>query len=440
MKSSPWKNSIVGHAEVAPGELVANDRNFREHPRAQKAALAGAIEEIGFLRSLTVNQRSGCIIDGHLRLELALEKGEATIPVEYVDLSEEEEAVALATIDPIAAMATTNKQALEALLKDAQVRDSSLRDMLADLAQQNGLVLAGLNAHPNGLTDPDAVPEPPDEPTTQPGDLWILGHHRLLCGDSAKAEDVDRLLDGQAIHLVHSDPPYGVRVEPRSNNAIAAGLSSFEATHNGLDTDLSGPRKLRARDRPLQNDFVSEAEFNRLLDAWFGNLARVLLPGHSFVLWGGYSNLENYPPVLKKHGLYFSQGIVWDKEHPVLSRKDLMGAFELAFYGWKEGAAHRFFGPHNATDLWHIKKVAPQNMVHLTEKPVALAERALQYFSLPDEHVLDLFGGSGSTLIAAERTGRKAFLMEIDGLYCDLMVRRWQEFTGRTALRHTQGD
>ena len=127
MKSSPWKNSIVGHAEVAPGELVANDRNFREHPRAQKAALAGAIEEIGFLRSLTVNQRSGCIIDGHLRLELALEKGEATIPVEYVDLSEEEEAVALATIDPIAAMATTNKQALEALLKDAQVRDSSLR-------------------------------------------------------------------------------------------------------------------------------------------------------------------------------------------------------------------------------------------------------------------------------------------------------------------------
>ena len=128
MKSSPWKNSIVGHAEVAPGELVANDRNFREHPRAQKAALAGAIEEIGFLRSLTVNQRSGCIIDGHLRLELALEKGEATIPVEYVDLSEEEEAVALATIDPIAAMATTNKQALELLLKDcAGARQQSAR-------------------------------------------------------------------------------------------------------------------------------------------------------------------------------------------------------------------------------------------------------------------------------------------------------------------------
>ena len=121
------------------------------------------------------------------------------------------------------------------------MRDTGLRDMLADLAQQNGLVLAGLNAHPNGLTDPDAVPEPPDEPTTQPGDLWILGHHRLLCGDSAKAEDVDRLLDGQAIHLVHSDPPYGVRVEPRSHNAIAAGLSSFEATHNGLDTDPQDP-------------------------------------------------------------------------------------------------------------------------------------------------------------------------------------------------------
>ena len=203
MDSSPWKNRIVGNAEVAPGELIANDRNFREHPRAQKAALAGAIEEIGFLRSLTVNQRSGRIIDGHLRLELALDKGEPTIPVEYVDLSEEEEAMALATIDPIAAMAMTNKGALEALLQDAQVRDAGLRDMLADLAQKNGLLLASLHAHPNGLTDPDAVPEPPDEPTTQSGDLWILGHHRLLCGDSAKAEDVDRLLDGQSIHLVH---------------------------------------------------------------------------------------------------------------------------------------------------------------------------------------------------------------------------------------------
>src|SRR5207245_2030577 len=178
--------------------------------------------------------------------------------------------------------------------------------------------------------------------------------------------------------------------------------------------------KLRAKDRVLANDYHSDQEFDRLLHAWFGNLARVLLPGRAFYIWGGYSNCASYPPVLKAHDLYFSQGIVWVKEHPVLSRKDFMGNFELAFYGWKLGAAHQFFGPNNATDVWSVKKINPQSMVHLTEKPVELAVRALQYSSRPGEQVLDLFGGSGSTLIAAQQTGRKAFLMELDGLYCDV--------------------
>jgi DNA modification methylase len=140
---------------------------------------------------------------------------------------------------------------------------------------------------------------------------------------------------------------------------------------------------------------------------------------------------------LKKNGLYFSQGIVWDKQHPVLTRKDFMGAFEIAFYGWKEGAAHTFLGPNNATDLWHVKKVNPQSMVHLTEKPVELAVRAMQYSSRAGEHVLDLFGGSGSTLIASEQTGRKAFLMELDPLYCDVILQRFERFTGKKAERQS---
>jgi len=161
------------------------------------------------------------------------------------------------------------------------------------------------------------------------------------------------------------------------------------------------------------------------------------LPGRSFYIWGGYANLGNYPPVLKESGLYFSQGIVWDKEHPVLTRKDMMGCFEIAFYGWREGAGHNFFGPNNATDLWHVKKVNPQSMVHLTEKPVELAVRAIQYSSRAGENVLDLFGGSGSTLIGCEQAGRKAYLMEIDPLYCDVIVSRWETFTGRKAQRQT---
>ncbi len=167
--------------------------------------------------------------------------------------------------------------------------------------------------------------------------------------------------------------------------------------------------------------------------AWFGNVARALLPGRCFYIWGGYGNVGNYPPVLKASGLYFSQAIIWDKQHPVLTRKDFMGAHEWCFYGWKEGAAHQYFGPANATDLWAVQKVNPQNMVHLTEKPVELAVRALQYSSRPGENVLDLFAGSGSTLIAAEQAGRRAFLLEIDRPCCDVIVRRWERFTGRKA-------
>jgi DNA modification methylase len=139
--------------------------------------------------------------------------------------------------------------------------------------------------------------------------------------------------------------------------------------------------------------------------------------------------------VLKASGLYFSQAIIWVKEHPVLNRKDFMGNHEWCFYGWKEGAAHPFYGPANATDVWSVNKVNPQNMVHLTEKPVELATRAIQYSSRPGECVLDLFGGSGSTLIAAEQSGRRAFLMEIDPLYCDVIRTRWEKFTGKKALR-----
>jgi DNA modification methylase len=165
----------------------------------------------------------------------------------------------------------------------------------------------------------------------------------LLCGDSSKAEDVDRLLGDAAIHLVNTDPPYNVKVEPRSNNAIAAGLSSFQGAthHQGLDVarhpDKATPTttKLRPRDRPLANDFVSDEEFDRLLHAWFGNMARVLEPGRTLYIWGGYANCGNYPPVLKACGLYFSQAIIWVKEHPVLTRKDFMGNHEWCFYSWK---------------------------------------------------------------------------------------------------------
>ena len=252
--------------------------------------------------------------------------------------------------------------------------------------------------------------------------------------------------EGATIDLFSSDPPYNVKVEPRSNTAIAAGLSSFgdkkaQLHHQSFDkargaTDgKKAKQKMRAKDRPLANDFVSDEDFDNMLLAWFANASRVMKPGASFYIWGGYANLGNYPAPIKAAGLYFSQGVIWDKQHPVLTRKDFMGAFEICFYGWKEGAGHHFYGPNNATDLWHVKKVNPQAMVHLTEKPDELAVRCIQYSSKPGENVLDLFGGSGSTLMGCEQTDRHAYLMELDTLYCDVIVKRWEEFTGKEAQR-----
>ncbi len=241
---------------------------------------------------------------------------------------------------------------------------------------------------------------------------------------------------------VQSPALHHVKVEPRSNNAIAAGLSSFSHTHHqNFDVHRhpkkakGNTKKMRAKDRPLANDFVSDEAFAKLLRVWFGQLAGVLEPGRAAYIWGGYANCANYPAALAEAGLYFSQAIIWDKQHPVLTRKDFMGAHEWCFYCWRQGAAHKFFGPNNATDLWHVKKINPQSMVHLTEKPVELAVRAMTYSSRPGENVLDLFGGSGSTLIAAEQIHRRAFLMELDALYCDVIVQRWENFTGRKAKR-----
>ncbi|MCC7408387.1 MAG: ParB N-terminal domain-containing protein [Phycisphaeraceae bacterium] len=431
-------------------------------------AVAASLREFGFRQPIVVDGE-GVIIVGHTRWKAAKKLGLAKVPVHVAtDLSEAQVKAYRIADNQTAAIADWDYELLPIEL-------SALQEMNFDLGllgfDQEELARLMSGDVQQGLTDPDDIPAPPDEATTRLGDVWVLGNHRLLCGDSSKPEDVDRLLDGAVVHLCNTDPPYNVRVEPRSNNAIAAGITSFSRRedlqcersksergrrdrerltkkmhHQGLDLARHPEKskathaKMRAKDRPLANDFVSDEEFDHLLDAWFGNITRVLTPGRGFYIWGGYANCGNYPPVLKKHELYFSQAIIWVKEHPVLTRKDFMGNHEWCFYGWREGAGHKFYGPNNVPDVWSVKKVNPQSMVHLTEKPVELAVRAMQYSSVAGENVLDLFGGSGSTLIAAEQTGRRAFLMELDPLYCDVIVQRWEKFTGRKADRVAGGE
>jgi len=414
------------------------DKNPRKNDAAVDA-VAKSIKEFGFRQPIVVD-RDGVIVVGHARYKAALKLGLESVPVHVASELTPAQAKAYRLADnKTSELSSWDLELLPAELAGLQEMQFDLDLLGFDPDELTDLLGDSIG---EGLVDPDDVPEPPDEPVTQPGDLWTLGDHRLLCGDSSKDEDVDQLLDGATIQLVNTDPPYNVRVEPRSHNAIAAGNSSFRQTHH-QKLDLSRhpekakptDRKMRAKDRPLANDFVSDDEYQRLLRAWFGNLARVLEPGRVFYIWGGYANCGNYPPVLKAVELYFSQAIIWVKEHPVLTRKDFMGNHEWCFYGWRLGAGHRFFGPPNTTDVWSVKKVNPQSMVHLTEKPVELAVRAMQYSSRLGENVLDLFGGSGSTLIAAEQAGRRAFLMELDPPYCDVIVQRWENFTGKTAQR-----
>jgi len=421
---------------ISCSSLNPDPDNARLHSEENIEAIMKSLAEFGQDQPLVVQKQGMIVRKGNGRLQAALRLDWKWIAAFVVD-EDDVRAVARAIADNrTAELATWDEEKLTQMLKS--IREAGQIDL-----DVMGFSQADIDQLlPQDIPE-DEVPEPPDDPITRPGDLWVLGDHRLLSGDSSNPEDVDRLLDGAQIHLVNADPPYGVRCEPRSNNAIAARLSSFSGANHHQKFDVkrhpekSQPttRKMRAKDRPLANDFLSDEEYTRLLHAWFGNIARVLQPGRTFYLWGGYANLGNYPPVLEACGLYFSQGIVWDKQHPVLTRKDFMGAFELAFYGWKEGAGHKFFGPNNVADLWHVKKINPTSMIHLTEKPVELAVRAMQYSSRPGENVLDLFGGSGSTLIAAEHTGRKAFLMEIDPAYTDVIVQRWENFTGRKADR-----
>jgi len=298
---------------------LADIKLYPHNPRHNEhavAAVAASIQEFGFRQAIVVDEE-GVIVVGSTRYKAARKLGLQRVPVHVAAGLTPAQVKAYRIADnKLAELAEWDDALLVQELLELQKLDFDLD--LVGFSAEELQDLFQVEVEP-GLTDPDEIPEPPDEPITRPGDLWVLGRHRLLCGDAGKAEDLDRLLEGAEVHLVNTDPPYGVKLEPRSNNAISAGLSSFPQ-YQRLDTgrdlcrhpEKAKPtaRKLRPKDRPLANDFVSDEKFDDLLKAWFGNLARVLLPGRGFYLWGGYANCGNYPPVLKEVGLYFSQAII----------------------------------------------------------------------------------------------------------------------------------
>ncbi len=310
----------IEHRQVS--EIFPYDNNPRINDRAVDA-VAKSIEQFGFRQPIVVDE-DGVIIVGHTRWKAAKKLGLEEVPVHVATgLSAEQIRAYRIADNKTNELADWDYRLLPEELQALNELDFDLSSLGFTERELSQLLDPGIK---DGLCDPDEIPEPPDDPISRLGDLWVLGEHRLLCGDSAKNEDVDRLLDGATIHLANCDPPYNVRVEPRSQNAIAAGNSSFRSAEKKAHVNRSS--KMRAKDRPLKNDFVTDEAFQELLLAWFGNIARVLEPGRCFYIWGGFSNIENYPAALRASGLYFSQTLIWHKRHPVITRKDFMGDHE----------------------------------------------------------------------------------------------------------------
>jgi DNA modification methylase len=384
------------------GELIPYARNPRTHSDAQVAQIAASIREFGWTNPVLVDGASG-IIAGHGRVLAARKLGLERVPViELAHMSETQKR---------AYVLADNQLALNAGWDEALLR-LELAD-LSDLGFDLGLIgfgagelerlLAGDGR--TGLTEDDAAPALPEQAITRPGDLWIMGEHRLLCGDATVLTDIERVLEGRLADMTFADPPYNV------------------------DYGSSAKDKLRGKHRPILNDHLG-AGFETFLQAGCANILSVT-KGAVYVCMSS-SELHTLQSAFTAAGGKWSTFVIWAKHTFTLGRADYQRQYEPILYGWRDGHDHYWCGARDQGDVWHFDKPA-RNDLHPTMKPVALIERAIRNSSKTRDVVLDPFGGSGSSVIACKKTGRQARLVELDPKYCDVIVQRWEAFTGRTA-------
>lgn len=391
-------------------KLLPYARNARTHSDDQVAQIAASIDEFGFTNPILAGS-DGVIVAGHGRLAAAHKLGLEMVPVVVLDHLSPTQRRALVIAD--------NRIAENAGWDDAMLRieiaalqdddfDVSLTGFDADALAE---LMAGDESDGEGKTDDDAVPELSETPISRPGDVWVLGGHRLLCGDSTVAESYDRVLDGRPVDMVFTDPPYNVNYANSAKD------------------------KMRGKDRAILNDNLGDGFYDFLLAALTPTIAHCR--GGIYMAMSS-SELDVLQAAFRAAGGKWSTFIIWAKNTFTLGRADYQRQYEPILYGWPEGAQRHWCGDRDQGDVWNIKK--PQkNDLHPTMKPVELVERAIRNSSRPGNVVLDPFGGSGTTLIAAEKSGRVARLIELDPKYADVIVRRWQEWTGKQATREPDG-
>ncbi len=385
--------------------LSAFAGNPRTHSDGQIDQIAASIREFGWTNPILVDA-DGTIIAGHGRLEAAKRLQLREVPVIRLGhLSEAQRRALVIADNQLALNAGWDEIALSNLIRDLDAEGFEL-DILGFMAQDLERYLAGIDSDTAAESDEGSIPEVPDEPVSKPGDLWILGNHRLLCGDATVLSDVERLMDGQLADMVFTDPPYNV-----DYGNVAKG-------------------KLNGKDRRILNDALGDGFYQFLYDACVNMLT--VTKGACYICMSS-SELHTLQKAFTEAGGKWSTFVIWAKNTFTLGRSDYQRQYEPILYGWKRGADHFWCGARDQGDVWFVDKPRV-NDLHPTMKPVELVERAIRNSSKSRDIVLDLFGGSGTTLIAAERTGRSARLLELDPRYVDVIVERWQSFTGNTGV------
>jgi DNA modification methylase len=384
------------------GELIPYARNPRTHSDAQVAQIAASIKEFGWTNPVLVDGASG-IIAGHGRILAARRLGLERVPViELAHMSEAQKRAYVLADNQLALNAGWDEALLRLELAD-------LRELGFDLgligfgAGELERLLAGEGKA--GLIEDDEAPDLPEQAVTRTGDLWVLGEHRLLCGDATVPHDVERVLEGRLADMAFTDPPYNV------------------------DYGSSAKDTLRGNKRKILNDDLGTRFEAFLRDACVNILS--LTKGACYICMSS-SELHTLQRAFTAAGGKWSTFVIWAKNTFTLGRADYQRQYEPMLYGWRDGHDHYWCGARDQGDLWHFDKPA-RNDLHPTMKPVALVERAIRNSSKSRDIVLDPFAGSGSTLIACTKAGRQARLVELDPRYCDVIVQRWQEFSGGSA-------
>jgi DNA modification methylase len=400
--------------ELVPvAELKPHPQNRNVHPEDQIDRLAKIIEFQGWRYPIKVSKRSGFITAGHGRLMAAVRKGWPVVPVNYQDYDSEE-------------MEYLDVQADNAIASWAELDLSGIHKDLEQLGPFD-LDLLGINGFEFEPTqvpgaEDDEVPAVPAEPKTRRGDVYQLGPHRLICGDSTMIDDIDKLMAGQHADMVFTDPPYNVDYDPESR-----------ASH------FSPERKARPLGK-IENDKKSPEDFRRFLDDVYSSANCSLRPGGAIYICHADTEGHHFRNAFIAQPWKLQSCLIWKKTVLVFGRADYHWIHEPILYGWKEGAAHEWLGDRKqttvieiSTDHYNRKQSDTDGYVHPTQKPVALIEQAIANSCPKGGLVLDLFGGSGSTLIAAEKAQRRAALCELDPKYCDVIVARWEKYTGKQA-------